>query len=84
MKELPPLSRAMRLLLLQRAVLAVHEMYGCPLTDEAEQFFDAEVDAVYRATLVARRSAPPRGFVSAARAQCVLHRAARFGSGRDA
>lgn len=63
------LSRAFRLLLLQRAVLSVYEMHGIPLTDAAEAWFASEVDAVYRAFLCARRSAPPRSFNSAARAE---------------
>jgi hypothetical protein len=75
------LSRAFRLLLLERAVLTVYQVHGMPLTDAAERWFDGEVDAVYRAFLVARRSAPPRSFASAARAeavrQCYLRKGCR-------
>jgi hypothetical protein len=74
------LSRAMKLLLLQRAVLSVHERYGVPLTDEAEAFFQAEVSILYRACLIARRSCSPRTFESAARAQVVAQLGARFGA----
>jgi hypothetical protein len=58
----PLLSRASRLLLLERAVLAVAERYGMPETEPAQRFFDAEVDALYRQCLVAQRKAPPQSF----------------------
>lgn len=59
---MPLLSRAARLLLLERAVLAVAERWGMPETPEAERFFDGEVDALYRQCLVAQRKAPPQSF----------------------
>lgn len=80
MTELKPLSRAMKLLLLDRALLAIHEKYGLPLTAEAEAFFNSEVDVLYRCCLIARRSAPARSFDSAARAQILVQAAARHGA----
>ena len=77
---LPPLSRAMQLLLLERAVLVVHERYGLPSSPEEQAFFDLEVDVLYRGCLMARRSASPRTFESAARAQAVAKVAARKGA----
>lgn len=80
MPQLLELSRAMRLLLLERSVLAIHEMYGLPYTLEAEAFFQSEVSILYQCCLIARRSAPPRTFTSAARAQILVQYAAKHGA----
>ncbi len=80
MKQLAPLSRAMKLLLLERAVLAMHDRYGLPSNQEEQAFFDSEVSILYRCCLIARRSAPPRSFESAARTQVILKYAAKHGA----
>lgn len=66
---LRPLTRGEREQLLVDAVLATYERFGVPLSDEAEAYWHSEVDALYRACLVARREAPPRSFD--ARARCI-------------
>lgn len=78
--ELPALSRAMKLLLLDRAILAIHEKYGLPSNKEQESFWNSEVDILYRCCLIARRSAPARTFESASRAQILCQTAARLGA----
>lgn len=77
---MPLLSRACRLLLLERAVLAVAERYGLPETDAAQRFFDAEVDALYRQCLVAQRKAPPQSFGVLARQLILQQMTAAHGS----
>lgn len=80
MRELRPLSRAMKLLLLDRAILAIHEKYGLPETSEQEDWWQSEVSILYRCCLIARRSAPARTFESASRAQILVQVAAKHGA----
>ncbi len=74
---LRPLSDAERLELLESAVVTTYERLGCPLSDEAEDCFASEVDALFRACLFARRAAPPRSFAARTRTQALMFAAAR-------
>jgi hypothetical protein len=47
-------SREARLELLEAAFIYVVAELGCPMNEEAEALFDARLDALYRASLVAR------------------------------
>jgi hypothetical protein len=75
--RLEPLTRSQKIALLESAVLVTYERFGVPLSDAAEDLFQREVSALYRACLIARRSAPPRSFESKARTLATLHKAAR-------
>lgn len=75
--NLRPLTRDERVELLTEAVLTTYERFGVPLSDEAETYWHAEVDALYRACLFARRSAPPRSFEARARCIALMNAAAR-------
>lgn len=73
---LRPLTRSERVELLEAAFFATYQRYGCPLSDAAEALFQAEVDSVYRACLVARRSVPS-GILARLRTEATLQHAAR-------
>lgn len=71
----PVPSRSARLELLEAAVVFVAAEMGCPLNDAAEAAFGARVDALYRASLVARVPMRRPSFETRLRAAWIEHRA---------
>ena len=59
--------------MLERSVLAVHERWGIPMSDEGEEFFQDEVSCLYRCLLMLHRARiPAESFKSLARRQVLL------------